>query len=336
MQRGLRVSIVLALLAASGAAQADATLSYRGATEACHAEFEKISVSGSRIRIDSAILGMQASSIYDGLEQLLVGLDHRARTYTQMELDDDAQEFQGDVASALGTRSQKEMEKAKEAMAAAREQYEAQCAKSRQPCPAMAQFDMAEGMLSGDYANIDMDAMLAMQEQNLAQVDPKMLERSGIDVKEMKAQLAESRARIAEQQRQQSAVNTVTGETRTVAGITCAVSEKRIEGVLVETRCEADPGAIPLDEKDAVRFQRGVARLTKMAETWRPLGEKVTGQKIGDDRTGILVEQTCYDERGEVAANVVLQVAKGGVAPDAFDVPAGYKPAGMLDSSEDE
>jgi hypothetical protein len=321
------------LLVLAGPTLADATLSYRGATPECRMDFDTLRVSGSRLRIDGSVIGMDTSAIYDGLEQMLVGLDHREKTFSQMELDDDAQDFQGDVASALGTRTQKEMGKAKDAMAEARAQYEAQCKKSRRECPPMPQFEMVEDMLENPGA-IDLDAMMAMQEQSLAQMDPKMLERAGMDPEQMKAQMKQSRDLLAAQQREASDVSTPTGETRTVQGVSCAVIEKRIGEQLIETRCEADASALPLDERDAKGFQRGIARLTKMADTWRPLGEKVTGQKMQDEQRGLVIEKTCYDERGEETARVEMQLVKGAVDATAFDVPAGYKPAGFAESVE--
>lgn len=328
MKTGLPAALLLAL---TGPALADATITYRGATAECGTDFDTLRVSGSRLRIDSTILGFETSSIYDGLEQMLVGLNHGEQSFTLMELDDDAQDFQGDVASALGTRTQVEMGKAKDAIAQARAQYEAQCRKSRRECPPMPQFDLAEDMLD-DPGGIDMDAMMAMQEQSLAQMDPKMLERAGMDPEAMKKQMKQSRDLMAAQKRELSAVAAPTGGTRTVQGIACSVIEKRIGEQLIETRCEADAAALPFDERDAKGFQRGIVRLTKMADTWRPLGEKVSGQKMQDEKRGLVVEKTCYDERGDVSARVEMQLVKGSVDATAFDVPEGYKPAGFGDT----
>jgi hypothetical protein len=220
-------------------------------------------------------------------------------------------------------------------MAQAREEMAKNCKSQPGGCAMLDRMDGALAAMSPD--GIDVEALMAQQEQAMAQMDPKMLERAGIDPEQMRKQMADSRAALASTQRENAMVHTVTDEKRTVAGMQCQVIEARLGKVVVERRCEAAPDAVPpLDPRDAKGFARSVARLNKMADTWRPLGQQVAGEVMPDDsRKGIVAEKICYaDDTGEEIGRATLKVQSGGVASDAFDVPAGYRPAGMFGAVE--
>lgn len=328
MKRPLPCALAACIgVALTGTAHADAVLEYRYQGDECRVEMDRMQVSGSRLRMDTTWLGMDTSAIYDGLEQMLLGLEHREKTYSQMELDDDAQDFQGDVAAALGTRTRKETAKAMDAMAEARAQYEAGCKK--RDCPPMPELGRYDDLTGG----MDADALLARQEAAMARMDPEMLERMGVDPAEMKAQMDATRAKLAASRRWQDSVATPTGKTRTIDGISCAEIEVHLGVSLIERRCETEPAALPLDARDAKGMERGVARLTQMAQTWRPLGEQVTGRQVQDEHHGLVVEKVCYatDRDGKLreTGRATLGIEKRAVASDAFEIPDGYKPAGF-------
>ena len=88
---------ILALLAGSAAAHADAVLEYSGGDAACHGEFTRLAVEGLSLRVDSPPPQQDMSFVYDAAEKAGVALDHRRKQFFEIEFDDDAIDFQGDV-----------------------------------------------------------------------------------------------------------------------------------------------------------------------------------------------------------------------------------------------
>ena len=114
----------------------------------CAPEPRALLVSGSRMRVDHAAGGQDASSLFDGMEETMVHLDHAHRSFHETEVDADATDYTSDVAASSMHRIDREMEKAQA-------QIEESCKQMRQQgmdCPQIdlsAMMQMAQGMQQG-------------------------------------------------------------------------------------------------------------------------------------------------------------------------------------------
>ena len=130
----------------SAVAMAGTVLSYSARGE-CRGEIETAWIQGSQFRVDGGIDGLDYSTLYDGGERVTTALMHDQRQYFEMEVDEDALDYQADVAYSGGNFIEKQMDKAQAQMKAQCEQMERQ----GMPCPEMST-DM-QGMMSGMMAS---------------------------------------------------------------------------------------------------------------------------------------------------------------------------------------
>lgn len=100
MARSLQSCALLALVLGTSA-HADTTLHY--AVEGnCPAIADAVEISGSLIRIEIHAQGQDYASIFDGGEDLYTTLLPAQRKYYQVEVDEDALDYTGDVADSTG------------------------------------------------------------------------------------------------------------------------------------------------------------------------------------------------------------------------------------------
>lgn len=104
------ITLLTTGLALLGAAHAGTEIKFER-TGACPHETESLKIDGSRFRSDSRVGGQDSSLLYDGLERLMTTLMHDSREYVQTEVDEDALDYQGDVANSTGNYMNKQMEK---------------------------------------------------------------------------------------------------------------------------------------------------------------------------------------------------------------------------------
>ncbi|MGH8029765.1 MAG: hypothetical protein ACREO3_07520 [Arenimonas sp.] len=110
--------IALALAASCGMARADGRLDYRVDGD-CPVLFRTIEVAGPRLRFEvTPISGGQFVSIFDGDEDLVTSLMTDQRKYLRMEVDADAVDYTGDVASSSVKYMDRQIAEAKKLMEA--------------------------------------------------------------------------------------------------------------------------------------------------------------------------------------------------------------------------
>jgi hypothetical protein len=317
----MRTRILLAAMAwvCAQPAQADFALTY-SQDGRCDMDPDAFYVRGAMLRVDSR----DGSALYDGVEQFMTYLDHTAHKVFQLELDDDAIDLQTDIGSATGHRMDKEMARAREMMDANRGQMQEACRqleKQGMACP-----DFAAMGLGTDGAGIDTRALMAQQQQAMANMDPKMLERAGIDADDMQAMQAEQNEAFAQldaQQRRADAEVVDTGRSEQIAGIACTVREWRLGDEVLEQRCDADWPALGLDAREQAALERAIKRMQRWGASMDPLMERFDAPR--DERAGanVTLRKTCY-QAGQATGSVTARVAREALAPTLFDIPTGY------------
>lgn len=304
----MRFVFLAVVLALPAAVRADATVGYDTAGGDCLPEPAGLRVSGARVRIEMRpVSGSHQSAIYDVVEQTMVYLDHDGKTQFLMETDRDATDFQADVSSATVRSMDKEMAKAQKQMDEACAQME----KQGMACPKMP--DMT-AMMSGDV-----DAIMAQQQEMLASMDPKALERAGVDLDEAQAQLAETRKAIAGPAGEEREAGT-----DSVDGRTCKVFEFRDGGTLTDWRCEAEPAALGIGERDARGLAAALRDLVRYGAAYAPLAERF-GTKVRRDVPGIVLARRCY-AGGKESGHATARIDTGAVDASLFEIPPGYAP----------
>ncbi len=113
-------------------------------TGECDSELDALKIDGNQFRADSRVDGQGTSLLYDGVERLMTTLMHDSRQFMQTEVDEDALDYQGDVADSTGNYMNKQMEKMEAQMA----QQCAQMRKQGMECPQMDLRGMMQGMVA--------------------------------------------------------------------------------------------------------------------------------------------------------------------------------------------
>ena len=131
------------LMAASAAAHAGTLVAFAPDSGACPVEILGVKIDGGRFRIDTRSQELEGTLLYDHAERLMTSLMHDQRQYMQIEVDEDALDYQGDVATSTGNYMDKQFEKIEAQMA----QQCADLRKQGMDCP-MANMDM-RGMMKG-------------------------------------------------------------------------------------------------------------------------------------------------------------------------------------------
>lgn len=114
-------NLMIALLSLTpGLASADISLSYPQQT-ACKTMVSSIQISGSHMRLDSNMENGNYSMLFDGLEDIITSLDHQGKSFHQIEVDEDALDYNKDVMSSTGNYIGNQMK-------AVQDQMKQQCA----------------------------------------------------------------------------------------------------------------------------------------------------------------------------------------------------------------
>ena len=283
------------------AAHADAVLEYSGADSACHADFARLAVQGLSLRVDSAPPQQDMSFVYDAAEKVGVALDHGRKRFFEVEFDDDAIEFQGDVMKSTSTMVDKKVQ-----------QMESQMPRSAAASP------NREAGMAG-MPQIDPKLMESMMQQNMEHM-----------TKEQRAQMEQAMRSMRESgytglgATQPEPVVEATGERRDVGGIACTVERVTQGGQLVREDCRAAIGAIGLDAADLKRLQRALLRMEKFAASIRENMRFVRAAKSETvDTQHLLVARRCFD-RGSPRGDVTLQLRHDAAPAAWFSTPAGY------------
>jgi len=309
-----RTGMLCSLLVAATAAHADAVLEYAGGSEACHGEFTRVAVQGLSMRIDGAPPGQDYSFVFDAAEKTGVTLDHRRKQFFEMELDDDAIEFTGDVMKSTSNMVDRKTEKMQADLAQA-------CAQSgsRMNCAAV------DAMRSGG----------ANGKAGIPQIDPKLMEQ--MMQQNMQHMTKEQRAQTEEAMKnmrasgyfgpQSEPVIEATGEKREVGGLSCTVERVTQDGQLLREDCRTTLDALGLDPADVKRMLRVIVRMQKyssaVTSNLRLIKNVSSVRRDNVDPQHPLVERRCFDQ-GKPSGEVTLRVRNESVPADWFVTPADY------------
>jgi len=313
----VRAGMLALLVLCVSTARADAVLEYDGGDAACHGDFARLAISGLTMRVDSAPPAQDTSFIYDAAEKTGIALDHKRKQRFELEFDDDAIDFQGDVMKSSSNMVDRKVEK-----------MQAQaCGRDGAHCPpggVMNPFDPA----------------------TMPQVDPKQIE--SLMQQNMGHMTAEQRARMQqsiEALRQSgygglagpaaAPVVEATGETRDVNGVACAVERVTLQGRVQREDCRAPLEALGLDAADLKRLQRAFQRMQKFTSAIRDNARFLHNMPREQADAGhVLVARRCFAD-GQRGAEVSLRVRNGAAPADWFVPPADYARAQMAGGRDD-
>jgi len=293
-----RTIVAAVLLLVANAARADAVLEYSGSDAGCHADFVRVAVQGLSMRIDSAPPAQDMSMVYDSAEKVGVALDHKRKQFFELEFDDDAIDFQGDVMKSTSNMVDKKTEQMK----------------AQLPPGAMQSGSMQPG--ASGMPQVDPKMMEQMMQQNMEHM-----------TKEQRAQMEEAMKNMRSSGYfgpQSEPVTEATGEKREIGGLACTVERVTQDGQLLREDCRTTLDAIGLDPADVKRMQRVILRMQKYANSVTAnlrLVKSAHRDKV--DPQHPLVERRCFDQ-GKPSGDVTLRVRSETVPADWFVTPPDY------------
>ena len=288
-----RTIVAAALLLVANAARADAVLEYSGSDAGCHADFVRVAVQGLSMRIDSAPPAQDMSMVYDSAEKVGVALDHKRKQFFELEFDDDAIDFQGDVMKSTSNMVDRKTEQLQKQL------------------PPGAMQPGASGM-----PQVDPKMMEQMMQQNMEHM-----------TKEQRAQMEEAMKNMRSSGYfgpQSEPVTEATGEKREIGGLACTVERVTQDGQLLYEDCRTTLDAIGLDPADVKRMQRVILRMQKYANSVTAnlrLVKSAHRDKV--DPQHPLVERRCFDQ-GKPSGEVTLRVRSEPLPADWFVTPSDY------------
>lgn len=323
--RAMRGGALLATLAlACGTVHAATVLEYRHEGE-CATDFERMTIEGLRLRIDMRVEGIEMTSLVDDDEQLMHQVMHDSRTYMTMESDDDAVDFNSDVARSTLYHAQRQVQ-AVTGMANDEVIAQARAAQVA-ACPEMA----ALGFSDPDYA------------EAASRCAEKMAADAMADRPSRAEAVARARGRAAAGARETGAAAAPPARWSTtqverepaeadVEGRRCTVERIRRGATVLREDCLAVIESLGLEP-------RAVRRLARLARVGEGLGAGVASvhpeleQERREGPPTISLRRTCYRE-GTAVGHATLDI-RTGVAVDAaqFELPAGYAPLQVEASS---
>jgi hypothetical protein len=289
--------VVLVLLGLSTtAAHADAVLEYSGSDADCHADFVRVAVQGLSMRIDSAPPAQDMSMVYDAAEKVGVALDHKRKQFFELEFDDDAIDFQGDVMKSTSNMVDRKTEQLQKQL------------------PPGAMQPGASGM-----PQVDPKLMEQMMQQNMEHMTKEQRAQMEAAMKNMRASGYFGP--------QSEPVIEATGEKREVGGLACTVERVSQDGQLLREDCRTSLDAIGLDPADVKRMLRVIVRMQKYSSAvtanLRLIKNVNSVRRDNVDPQHPLVERRCF-EQGKPTGDVTLRVRSESVPADWFVTPADY------------
>jgi len=337
----LRILVAAYVLAAPACAFADATISYRS-EGGCAGDFDSVQLKDYYLRADAEQGGGSGSMIYDGAEKLGYFIDHRSRTFMQVEMDEDAVDLQADIMSSL--RKQMRNKGGIDPF----EMAHSLCPgladagnRDRQPdeaidCgngtklggapagangQAMTHEQLAAAMKNGQMPGMSAESVQMMQkmmEQNIASLPPEQqaqmrsaMANGGMMMPSMPAQGARPAPAPQRIDRDAGDID--------VDGITCTRREHLRGDEMLREDCYATTGTLKLGDAES----RRVARFSKAIQGWSHSLVPDELRKEADDR--VLIRRVCYAS-GRETGRATLRIDRAPIQAARFEVPAGYAP----------
>jgi hypothetical protein len=309
------------------AAHADAVLEYSGSNADCHADFVRVAVQGLSMRIDNAPPAQDMSMVYDSAEKVGVALDHKRKQFFELEFDDDAIDFQGDVMKSTSNMVDRKTEQLQKQLPPGR----SPSAPGRSPSAAKAMDGQERPAEAMDGRERPAGAMQPGA-NGMPQVDPKLMEQ--MMQQNMQHMTKEQRAQMEEAMKnmrasgyfgpQSDPVIDATGEKREIGGLACAVERVTQDGQLVREDCRTTLDAVGIDPADVKRLVRVILRMEKYANSVTANLRLVkSARRDHVDPQHPLVERRCFDQ-GKPTGDVTLHVRSEAVPADWFVTPADY------------
>jgi hypothetical protein len=313
-----RCAVAWLLAMTCGATHSATLLEYRH-EGACSTDFERMAISGLHARIDMGFEDGAMSTLFDDGEQLMHQLMHDTHTYMTMESDDDAVDFNSDVArstslfaehqtrAVTGMDNQQALARFRSAQVAA--------------CPEMASL----GFGDPDYA----EAATRCVEKMATATMPAAGDRKDIIAQRLRqGRQAPAAPTTGGADTAPATWSTTTIERDAVPGSVdgraCTTERIRRGATILREDCLADVNSLALEP-------RAVRRLQRIAKVGEGLGAGVASlhPEIQEHRPGpptISLRRVCYRD-GAVSGNAVLQIrADVQIDPALFELPAGYAP----------
>ena len=317
-RRMVRIMFAATTAAACGAAQSATVLEYRHEGE-CATEFQRMAIDGLRLRIDMRVDGIEMTSLVDDEEQLMHQVMHDSRSYMTMESDDDAVDFNSDVARSTLLHARNEaykvtgldndalIEQARAAQVAA--------------CPEMAQL----GFGDPDYP----EAAARCAERMAGDAAARAPSDRASAIARAQPRARAARAAASSPSAPKAAWSTTRLERDAAAtqvdGRACT-TERILRGTTVlREDCMAPIDALALEP----RAQRRLARMAKVGSGLAAGVVELHPELQQQERDGppaISLRRVCHRD-GRVTGTSTLSLREG-VAIDRaqFELPAGYEP----------
>jgi hypothetical protein len=308
-----RVIGAVFFLLCTTAAHADAVLEYSGSDADCHADFVRVAVQGLSMRIDSAPPAQDMSMVYDAAEKVGVALDHKRKQFFELEFDDDAIDFQGDVMKSTSNMIDRKTEQMQKQLPPGTSPSAAKAMDGRERPPGAMQ-SAANGM-----PQVDPKLMEQMMQQNMQHMTKEQRAQAEAAMKNMRASGYFGS--------QSDPVIEATGEKREIGGLACTVERVTQDGQLLREDCRTSLDAIGLDPADVKRMLRVIVRMQKYSTAVTAnlrLIKNVNGVRRDNvDPQHPLVERRCFAQ-GKPSGAVTLRVRSESVPADWFVTPADY------------
>ena len=330
--------VFVSLLGATAVANADVTLDYQTSGHDCRGDFERMRVKGPALRVDSNMGGREGSFVYDGIEKLAYALDHRQHQFVQLEVDEDAAEFNADRMASLQkmVRNQTGVDPFEQARAlcpgianadakpgqpvncaaAVGSQSSAQAGAPAPGAPASGRAASTPGMSAEN-----MQAMQQLMQQQMAKMTPEQRERMqrGMAASGLAGYGAMAGApALPESDRDLGPA--------TVAGIACTRRQHLRGDEIVREECLTSLAGLKLAAADSARIARMAGVMARWRDSMMPGG---AASRRGPAIDNVVVERVCYTGAAE-SGRATLRIAATPIADAEFVVPPpGYSQMGM-------
>ena len=338
----LLAGCLLALALTTTDAAADATLDYRSSGKSCRGDFDRVLLKDAWLRVDSDQGGHSGSFIYDGTEKIAIFLDHREHHFMQIEMDEDAVDFNADMMASLRKMMRNQAGFDPFALAksvcpgafdagqrdAAPDQpincapgpsagTDAKAADRKQPAAMMGNGRMPA--MSADNQRM-MEQMLQKQMATLAPEQRAQMQR-GLGQADMSGVLGAPQNAAAPAPAPETVRDS--GQT-TVEGFACARRLHLRAEQVVRDECFAATAALKLSDRETARL----AIIGKVMQSW---SHSMLPMEAGEARPPaasadrVLVQRVCFAE-GRETGRAGLHIERESIPASLFAPPSGYSP----------
>lgn len=316
----MRSALLVALASAFGATQAATLLEYRHEGD-CATDFERMAIDGLRMRIDMRVEDVEMTSLIDDEEQLMHQVMHDSRTYMTMESDDDAVDFNRDVARSTLFHAQRQVQ----AVTGMDNRQVIDQARATQitACPEMAGLGFGDPDYP-DAASRCAEKMSAAAQSarpsrrdTVALAGGRAYAGAGVGAAPARTHAAPTRWSTTTLDRDASATR--------VEGRSCTLERIRRGPTVLREDCLAPVDSLALEP-------RAVRRLARLAKVGEGLGAGVADlhpeleQEHREGPPTISLRRTCHRE-GKAVGTALLHIRTDvAIDPVEFELPAGYAP----------